>query len=139
MAEDPARTVILTTHYMQEADELCDRVAIVNRGRIVALDEPVALKQQVQQQAIIDLRLSRGTPILDSLRAIDGVSAASVAEEDGHDRFSLLLADDAVLTRVLGLVERAGRRVETVQKREPTLEDAFVRLTGRAMTEEEQT
>src|SRR5213596_1293529 len=57
MAEDPSRTVILTTHYMMEADELCDRVAIVNRGRIVAQGTPAELKQQVQQDAIVDLQL----------------------------------------------------------------------------------
>ena len=137
MSEDPGRTVILTTHHMQEADDLCDRLAIVNRGRIVALGEPAALKQQVQQQAVIDLRLNPGTPLLDVLRAIEGVTAATVAERDGNDLFSLLLADDAVLPSVLIQVERAGRRVQEIQKREPTLEDAFVKLVGRGMVEEE--
>src|SRR3989475_11595054 len=86
MAEDPTRTVILTTHYMMEADELCDRVAIVNRGRIVAEGTPAELKQQVQQNAIVDLQLSPGTRLLDALRAVDGVVAASVLEQDGTDR-----------------------------------------------------
>ena len=137
MSEDPTRTVILTTHYMQEADDLCDRLAIVNHGRIVASGEPAALKQQVQQQAVIDLRLNPGTPLLDMLRAIEGVTAATVAEQDGNDLFSLLLADDAVLPRVLSQVEHAGRRVQAIQKRDPTLEDAFVKLVGRGMGEEE--
>src|SRR5205807_1306313 len=97
MREDPTRTVILTTHYMQEADDLCDRLAIVNHGRMVASGEPDALKQQVQQQAVIDLRVNPGTPLLDLLRAIEGVTAATVAEQDGNDLFSLLLSDDAVL------------------------------------------
>src|SRR5205807_3794977 len=97
MSEDPTRTVILTTHYMQEADDLCDRLAIVNHGRMVASGEPDALKQQVQQQAVIDLRVNPGTPLLDLLRAIEGVTAATVAEQDGNDLFSLLLSDDAVL------------------------------------------
>ena len=137
MSEDPSRTVILTTHHMQEADDLCDRLAIVNRGRMVALGEPAALKQQVQEQAVIDLRLNPGTPLLDVLRAIDGVTAATVVEQDGNDVFSLLLEDDAVLPRVLSQVEGAGRRVQNIQKREPTLEDAFVKLVGRGMVEEE--
>jgi ABC-2 type transport system ATP-binding protein len=137
MSEEPSRTVILTTHYMQEADDLCDRLAIVNRGRIVALGEPAALKQQVQQQAVIDLRLNPGTPLLPVLRAIDGVTAATVAEQDGNDLFSLLLEEDGVLPRVLSQVEHAGRRVQNIQKREPTLEDAFVKLVGRGMAEEE--
>jgi len=65
------------------------------------------------------------------------VGAASVHEEDGIDRFSLLLADDAVLTNVISAVERSGRRVAGLAKREPTLEDAFVKLVGRSMSEEE--
>ena len=137
MAEDPTRTVILTTHYMQEADDLCRRVAIVNRGQIVIEGTPEQLKQAVQHDVIVDLQLQPGPPLLDRLRQVDGVGAASVREEDGMDRFSLLLADDAVLTRVVSAVEQSGRHVSGLAKREPTLEDAFVKLVGRSMTEEE--
>jgi ABC-2 type transport system ATP-binding protein len=138
MAEDPQRTVILTTHYMMEADELCDRVAIVNRGRIVAEGTPAELKQQVQQNAIVDLQLSPGSRLLDALRGVDGVVGASVLEQDGTDRFSLLLSSDAALGGVMRIVEGSGRQIRGVQKREPTLEDAFVKLVGRGMAEEEQ-
>ena len=137
MAEDPTRTVILTTHYMQEADDLCDRIAIVNHGQIVIEGTPQSLKQEVQRDVIVDLQLEPGIPVLDRLREVDGVGAASVREEDGIDRFSLLLADDAVLTNVISAVERSGRRVAGLAKREPTLEDAFVKLVGRSMSEEE--
>jgi ABC-2 type transport system ATP-binding protein len=137
MAEDPTRTVILTTHYMQEADDLCDRIAIVNHGQIVIEGTPQSLKLEVQRDVIVDLQLEPGVQVLDLLRAVDGVGAASVREEDGIDRFSLLLADDAVLTNVISAVERSGRRVAGLAKREPTLEDAFVKLVGRSMSEEE--
>jgi len=137
MAEDPTRTVMLTTHYMQEADDLCDRIAIVNRGRIVIEGTPQSLKLEVQRDVVVDLQLEPGVPVLDRLREVAGVGAASVREEDGLDRFSLLLADDAVLTNVISAVERSGRRVAGLAKREPTLEDAFVKLVGRSMTEEE--
>jgi ABC-2 type transport system ATP-binding protein len=130
MAEDPTRTVILTTHYMQEADDLCDRIAIVNRGKIVIEGTPQSLKLEVQRDVVVDLQLEPGVQV-------DGVGAASVREEDGVDRFSLLLADDAVLTHVISAVERSGRRVAGLAKREPTLEDAFVKLVGRSMSEEE--
>jgi ABC-2 type transport system ATP-binding protein len=137
MGEDPTRTVILTTHYMQEADDLCDRIAIVNKGRIVIEGTPQDLKLEVQRDVVIDLQLEPGVPVLDRLREVDGVGAASVREEDGIDRFSLLLVDDAVLTNVISAVERSGRRVAGLAKREPTLEDAFVKLVGRSMSEEE--
>ena len=137
MAEDPTRTVILTTHYMQEADDLCDRIAIVNRGQVVIEGTPATLKLEVQRDVVVDLQLEPGDPVLDRLRAVDGVGAASVREEDGVDRFSLLLADDAALTNVISAVERSGRRVTGLAKRQPTLEDAFVKLVGRGMEEEE--
>ncbi len=137
MAEEPTRTVILTTHNMMEADELCDRVAIINRGRVIAEGIPASVKQQVQHNIVVDLQLGEGEGLLDALRQVEGVAAASVQEQDGTDRFSLLLADDSVLPRVLTLADRSGRPVRGIQKREPTLEDAFVRLVGHGMAEEE--
>jgi ABC-2 type transport system ATP-binding protein len=98
---------------------------------------PQSLKLEVQRDVIVDLQLEPGVPVLDRLREVEGVGAASVREEDGVDRFSLLLADDAVLTHVISAVERSGRRVAGLAKREPTLEDAFVKLVGRSMSEEE--
>jgi ABC-2 type transport system ATP-binding protein len=69
---------------------------------------------------------------------VDGVVGASVLEQDGTDRFSLLLSSDAALGGVMRVVEASGRQIRGVQKREPTLEDAFVKLVGRGMAEEEE-
>ena len=66
------------------------------------------------------------------------MTAASVLEQDGTDRFSLQLSNDAALGGVMRAVEASGRQILGVQKREPTLEDAFVKLVGRGMAEEEQ-
>src|SRR5438105_2047633 len=96
MAEDESRTVILTTHYMMEADELCERVAIVNRGRVVAEGTPAQLKQRVKENVIVDLLVGLGDPLLPALRALEGVTGASVQEQDGADHLSLILTDDAV-------------------------------------------
>jgi ABC-2 type transport system ATP-binding protein len=137
MAEDRSRTVILTTHYMMEADELCDRVAIVNRGRVVAEGTPAELKQRVKENVIVDLLVGRGDPLLPALRGLAGVTGASAQEQDGADHLSVILTEDAVLPRVLATVERSGRALQGVQKREPSLEDAFVKLVGRSMAEEE--
>ena len=137
MAEDGSRTVILTTHYMMEADELCERIAIVNRGRVVAEGTPAQLKQRVKENVIVDLLVGRGDPLLPALRALEGVTGASVQEQDGADHLSVILTDDAVLPRVLTTVERSGRALQGIQKREPSLEDAFVKLVGRSMAEEE--
>ncbi|MHB8573418.1 MAG: ABC transporter ATP-binding protein [Candidatus Dormibacteria bacterium] len=139
MDEDPSRTTILTTHYMHEADELCDRIAIVNNGMIVAEGTPSELKRRVQQNVVIDLQLSAGSDLLDELRGVSGVETATVELRDGSDLFSLIVSDDGVLARVLATAERGGRQVRGVQKREPTLEDAFVTLTGRRIADDEST
>jgi ABC-2 type transport system ATP-binding protein len=65
------------------------------------------------------------------------VTGASAQEQDGADHLSVILTDDAALPRVLATVERSGRAIQGVQKREPSLEDAFVKLVGRSMAEEE--
>src|SRR5947207_1874924 len=110
-------------------DELLERLG---------LSEAAELKQRVQQDSIVDLQLSPGGRLLDTLRGVDGVTAASVLEQDGTDRFSLQLSNDAALGGVMRAVEASGRQILGVQKREPTLEDAFVKLVGRGMAEEEQ-
>ena len=86
---------------------------------------------------IVDLLVGRGDPLLPALRAVAGVTAASAQEQDGADHLSVILTDDAVLPRVLATVEQSGRAIQGVQKREPSLEDAFVKLVGRSMAEEE--
>ena len=85
----------------------------------------------------IYLLVGRGDPLLPALRALEGVTGASVQEQDGADHLSVILTDDAVLPRVLTTVERSGRALQGIQKREPSLEDAFVKLVGRSMAEEE--
>jgi len=104
---------------MMEADELCDRVAIINRARVIAEGIPASVKQQVQHNIVVDLQLGEGEGLLDALRQVEGVTAASVQEQDGTDRFSLLLADDSVLPRVLTLAERSGRPVEVFRSASP--------------------
>ncbi len=137
MEEDSTRTVILTTHYMQEADDLCDRIAIVNQGQVIIEGTPAELKLEVQRDVIVDLQLQPGLPLLDLLRAVDGVGAATVRAEEGVDRFSLQLADESVLTKVISAVEKSGRHVTALATRVPTLEDAFVKLVGRGLNEGE--
>ena len=136
MREDPQRTVILTTHYMAEADELCDRIAIVNRGSIVSEGTPQQLKARVAKHATVELDVTTGEEILGSLRATAGVEGVALAAAQDRDRFDLVLADDSIVARVLGIVEAAGRHVISLRTREPSLEDAFVQLVGRGLTEE---
>ncbi len=125
------KTILLTTHYMFEADALSDRIAIINKGRVIALDTPAGLKRHVSDLSVLEVE-TFGTPqdVLDKLRALPFIDSLSVEEMDQRQMLMLQTARGAeavpdVMTTLQGL--RVGR----VVVREPTLEDAYVRLVGR--------
>jgi ABC-2 type transport system ATP-binding protein len=136
------RTVLLTTHYMAEADDLCDRIAIVDHGRILALGTPAELKRRVQRESVFRLELDRleGGPA--ALKRLPGVVSAATASEqdDGRERqtveVNLVLEDDAALGGVVGALAGIGSQILALRKSEPSLEDVFVELVGRGFDEE---
>lgn len=137
--EDQNRTLMLTTHYMVEADELCDRVAIINRGKVLACDTPHALKQKLQKNAIFEIEVDNQKDIdPESFKKIAGVSSATVAEKTGTHLLQFILKEEAVLADVIAELTREQIRIQNLQKRLPTLEDVFVKLVGRRMEEEEE-
>ena len=138
MTERDDRTLLLTTHYMVEADELCDRVAIINDGRVLACDTPARLKQRLQRDAIFTLE----TTLIEgaAVGAIDGVAGVrSVTSRLEQDRsiLELTMAEDRVLGGVFSAMAVSGIGLLRVTKREPTLEDVFVELVGRSMSDVE--
>lgn len=138
ITENRARTVLLTTHYMVEADELCDRVAIINQGRVLACDTPANLKQRLQREAIFRIETHRVNDAnLASLRALPGVRRVTHSVGEARDTLELALEDEAVLSAVINTMEAHQLRLYHLNKREPTLEDVFVALVGRSMEEVE--
>jgi ABC-2 type transport system ATP-binding protein len=139
MDEEPARTTVLTTHYMVEADDLCDRVAIINDGRVLACDTPAALKKRLQREAIFELET---TPLDGSavgmFSAVAGVRKAGHREGDGKTTLELILDEEHVLGEVIAAMQHQNVRLLKLTKREPTLEDVFVDLVGRSMAEVER-
>ncbi len=137
--EDKNRTLLLTTHYMIEADELCDRVAIINHGQVLACDTPTQLKQKLQKNAIfiIEVEAAGGVDI-QSLKAINGVNSVAKHELEQGISLEFILAEEAVLTAVIAKLAEQKARLMNLQKRMPTLEDVFVGLVGRKMEEEEK-
>ncbi|MFI5261392.1 MAG: ATP-binding cassette domain-containing protein [Candidatus Limnocylindrales bacterium] len=137
----PGRTVLLTTHYMAEADELCERIAIVDHGRILAIGSPAELKRMVQRESIFRLELDHldGGPA--ALAGLPGVVHASPAgERDAGARvdrqtvvLDLALTDDAALGAVVGALGGLGAHIVALAKSEPSLEDVFVELVGRGL------
>ncbi|MGZ6344985.1 MAG: ABC transporter ATP-binding protein, partial [Candidatus Limnocylindrales bacterium] len=142
----PGRTILLTTHYMAEADELCERIAIVDHGRILAIGSPAELKRMVQRESIFRLeldRLDRGPAALQGLpgvvRAVPAMGAADTGEVADRQTVivNLVLEDDAALGGVVGALGGLGSRIVALAKSEPSLEDVFVELVGRGFEESE--
>ncbi len=134
VTEDPRRTLLLTTHYMVEADELCDRVAIINKGKVLAVDTPANLKRSLQQDAIFRLEVS----ILDAATQTDLENIAGVRKlihkpQDGYSVLELILSGDDALGAVVTGLNSANRQLLRLHKREPTLEDVFVHQVGESM------
>lgn len=119
------RTVFLTTHDIGEADRLCDRVAIINRGEIAAIDSPEALKHEIERTRAIEVSFSEEveTEALADLTAVEG------AEKRG-DTFRLTTPDpDAVVKAVVTLAQETDLTLLSLQTLGPSLEDAFTALT----------
>ncbi len=138
----PGRTVLLTTHYMAEADELCERIAIVDHGRILAIGTPDELKRRVQRESIFRLELDHldgGAPALARLPGV--VSAALAADMDAEAQrvaVNLVLEEDGALGAVVTALAGLGSQILALRKSEPTLEDVFVELVGRGFADEDE-
>ncbi len=132
--QDPQRTVLLTTHYMMEADELCDRIAIIDQGRILACDTPENLKKLIRK----DITFKLTTDLLlnpEGFKAIPGVRnfAAQSDAATYRTRLTLILQDEGVVSDILSRIVKLGAKIHSIQKTEPTLEDVFISLVGRGL------
>jgi ABC-2 type transport system ATP-binding protein len=129
------RTVLLTTHYMAEAEELCDRVAIIDRGSVLACDSTAALRRRVQGGQHVELEVLTPAGVTLDAAALAGVPAGWGAPhpERGTRTLKFRLPEGAPLVEVLKRLEQAGARVDGVSTRETTLEDVFIAIVGRAL------
>ncbi len=124
-------TVLITTHYMDEADRLCDRIAIVDHGKLVALDSPLKLKASIPGQNVLEVSVAGAPPAWEaSLSSLPHVSAVS-----GADHIFRISSDNGPAT-TLALLEAAARAQVTIQSlgvQSTSLDDVFVHYTGRAL------
>jgi ABC-2 type transport system ATP-binding protein len=136
---DHSRTLLLTTHYMVEADELCDRVAIINHGRVLACDSPAALKQQIQRDALFEIAVTGMNGLKTStLEKLPGVRQVGCEDSGELSILKFILEEEAVLGGVVSKLNEAKVKIERLDKHAPTLEDVFVKLVGRSMDEIEK-
>ncbi|MCB9877327.1 MAG: ABC transporter ATP-binding protein [Planctomycetes bacterium] len=132
-------TVLLTTHYMDEAEQLCDRVAVVDRGRVIALDTPAGLIRSLGAEHFVtaDVVADSGVaPTEAELRALPDVAAAAFDTAPGSVRLTLTVRSvHRALPALLTLLEQRGLVLGGLSTRHATLEDVFVHLTGRQLRE----
>ena len=126
------QTILLTTHYMEEADQLCDRVAIMDHGRILALDTPTALKQSVGADTVVTVKTAGDTARLAELLSqdVDGVTRTRLV--DGGVQLHMQ-GNDRLVPRIVLAAERGGFDLVDLSISEPSLETVFINLTGKEL------
>jgi ABC-2 type transport system ATP-binding protein len=126
------KTVLLTTHYMFEADDLCERMAVINKGQIVAEGTPSDLKALVADRTVIEIEtFGVDEDAVERVRHASSVSSVSIEDRDQAQVLHVQSPAGTELTQTLiGLL--GNTRIGRVAVREPTLEDAYVALVGEA-------
>lgn len=137
--QEKAGTVLLTTHYMAEADEMCDRVAIIDRGEILACDSPTRLKQKLQESFIMKLEVPSVQADFGFVEDLDGVIGYSQTRSIQTDTtsFKVMLADEKIFSTIVSKLEAQNLKILSATEVEPTLEDVYISLVGRGFGERE--
>ncbi|MFY9741677.1 MAG: ATP-binding cassette domain-containing protein [Candidatus Sulfotelmatobacter sp.] len=130
-------TILITTHYMDEADRLCDRIAIVDHGKLVALDAPMALKASVPGSNVIEAQFDNIPDNWEQrLRALDDVTSV---QHEGAGMFRVLTGNGSrTTTELVEMAVEAGAAVKSLSVQNTTLDDVFVHYTGRQLRDELQ-
>ena len=133
------KTVLYTTHYIEEVSQMCDRVGIMNHGKIVALDTPEALKGMAKKGEVADIVVKNMSETqVNSLRTVGGVSSLATEVQNatlGQTRLRIRLENVDALPTVLDFFFREKIKLVNFRQEEPTLEDAFIELTGAGVSE----
>ncbi|MPZ92760.1 MAG: ATP-binding cassette domain-containing protein [Actinobacteria bacterium] len=130
---DAGQTILMTTHYMEEAEQLCRRVAIMDHGKLLALDTPIALKRSLGADTVVTITTDgRLEELSRHIEAMQGVTRVHVVDETVRVG---LRGSNGVLPRILGHAEDGGFHVKDLSIAEPTLETVFITLTGRELRE----
>ena len=129
-------TIFLTTHYMEEADQLSDRIGIIDTGKVIALDTPEGLKRRIDQKEIIRLELTGWhDDLAEKLKSIHGIENLTTHQQGEADLWEVNLHAQnsrAALPRIVESISGNGTRLVNMNVVKPSLEDVFIHLTGKA-------
>ena len=130
--DNRGKTLLLTTHYMIEADELCDRVAIINNGKILACDSPKNLKRTISRNSTFSIET---TPFgdVDGLSALRGVTGYSAETVSDRTILKLVVDDESAISDIISYLTQRSAKIISFSKNEPTLEDVFIKMVGRGL------
>lgn len=133
------KTVLYTTHYIEEAAQICDRIAIMHKGRFIALDTPDALKATAKKGEALDVVVKNMSDAqINTLRGVDGVASLAAETQDavlGQTRLRLRLEKGDALPDIFDFFFKEKIKIVNFKQEEPTLEDAFIELTGSGISE----
>jgi ABC-2 type transport system ATP-binding protein len=136
-AKTHGRTIFIATHNMVEGETICDRVAIIDRGRVLACDTPAALKKQVGRQVVVmEVRPPQSFLFVNEIRGVSGVTS-TVDNEKELATVRVLVGDDGAEGHVRKEIENRGMEVYATWRQEPTLEEVFIKYVGRGFAESE--
>jgi ABC-2 type transport system ATP-binding protein len=127
---DEKRTILLTTHYIEEAERLCDRVAIIDQGRIIAMDTPRNLQQQSRAASIIVVACARAVPVE---RPVWAQAIESSVDSTGRILTVISRHLATTLVDLIKWIDQSGLELVDVHLKKPTLEDVFIELTGKRL------
>ena len=138
MKENPERTVLLTTHYMAEADELCDRVAIIDKGKVMVCDTPGNLKKTLAGEAVFRIEVPLSANGMEKFGQISGVKQFAYEHKShlGRTELKFILHDESAISNITEFLSNNGSKIISLSKMEPSLEDVFVALVGRGLKDE---
>ena len=135
--ENRRLTILITTHYMDEADRLCDRIAIVDHGKLVALDTPMALKDSVPGSNVIEAQF--GNPPGDWEEKLHTLEDVTSVQHEGAGMYRVLTSNGSrTTTQLVEMAVQSGIQVKTLSVQNTTLDDVFVHYTGRQLRDELQ-
>lgn len=132
-------TVLLTTHYMAEADEMCDRVAIIDRGKILACDNPLTLKEKLRENVIMRIEVSSMQADFSFMEKMEGIVGYSQTRSIQTDTTTLkvMVLDEKTFSMITSKLEEQKLKILSINKAEPTLEDVYISRVGRGFEDEE--
>ncbi|MFW9904402.1 MAG: ABC transporter ATP-binding protein [Candidatus Thorarchaeota archaeon] len=142
--ESENKTIIYCTHQMYEAEELCHRIAIIDHGRIIALDDPLELKDGLQQSDILSIEGTISEEARLAVKSLPGVTSANILVKRSNNGsteekpYLSVVCEDSrqILPEIISTLNTRGAVIRNIDKNETTLEDVFVNITGRSLMDD---